>query len=279
MNCRLKNTDHKEHTMLKIPAFKHPSNSSLVTTFKQPNVEESLSFLGLNPDLEEKITTDYLNTLLVETSAHKNTEKWTTGDRRTALWWIFINIMPESELTFSYECEHCGSVHIEDINLMMLDEEVTTHKRLPELTTKLSFIGRTMSVTAKPLDGEAAAMLEDYRLDLLDAIEQEDALQEQSIKANMKIVEVALSIEVEQLDIDQKIKLINALTIPEVMKLFSFVESAKQELRHGLHTQLTDGKCQIVSPPLVCQSDDGEKEGVSSRLLINFRSIDFIPAF
>lgn len=264
--------------MLKIPAFKHPSNASLVTTFKQPNVEETLSFLDLNPDLEEKITTDYLNTILVETTAHKNTAKWTAGDRRTALWWIFINIMPESELTFSYQCEHCNSVHIEDINLMMLDEEVTTHKKLPELTTKMSFNGRIMSVTAKPLDGEAAAMLEDYRLDLLEALEQEDELQAQSIRANMKVLDVALSVDVEQLDIDQKVKLINTLTIPEVMKLFAFVESAKQELHHGLHTQLTDGKNQIVSPPLLCQSDDN-KEGVSSRLLINFRSLDFIPAF
>ena len=39
--------------MLKIPAFKHPSNSNLVTTFKQPNVKEALSFLDLDPDYEE----------------------------------------------------------------------------------------------------------------------------------------------------------------------------------------------------------------------------------
>lgn len=264
--------------MLKIPAFRHPSNSSLVTTFKQPNVEESLRFLDLDPDYEEKITTDYLDTITVDTNAGKSSDQWTAGDRRTALWWIFINIMPESELTFSYECEHCNSVHIEDINLIQLDEEITTLKSLPVLSRKMNFNGRIMLVEAIPHNGIASAMLEDYRLDLVDAMEEEDALKEQSIRANMKILDVALSINIEQLDVDQKLKLINTLTIPEMMKLFAFVESAKIELHHGLHTQLTDGKSQIVSPPLECQAEDN-KEGVGSRLLINFRSIDFVPAF
>ena len=61
-----------------------------------------------------------------------------------------------------------------------------------------------------------------------------------------------------------------------MLRLFVFVETIKQETIHGLHMQLTDGKYQIVSPPLLCQSE-GNKEGVSSRLLINFRSRDFIP--
>ena len=262
--------------MLKIPAFKHPSNAALVTVFKQPNVEEALSFLDLDPDLEEQITTDYLNTLLVETSGDKNTAKWTAGDRRTALWWIFINIMPDAELTFSYHCDHCDSVHIEDINLMDLDSEITVHKSLVTVSKKISLNGRTMTVTAKPINGEAAAMLEEYRMDLIEALEAENHQQAESIKAHMKILDVGLSIQIEDKDLDEILNLIHSLSIPEMLHLFTFVESAKQELHHGLHTQLTDGKYQIVSPPLECQSDDN-KEGVSSRLLINFRSLDFIP--
>lgn len=263
--------------MLKIPAFKHPSNSNLVTTFKQPNVEEALSFLNLDPNFEEKIATDYLNTLVLESNAPKSADKWTTGDRRTALWWIFINIMPETELTFSYECEHCDSVHIEDINLVELDQEITTLKSLPKISKKLTLDGRSVEVLGKAVTGEGAAMLEEYRLDLLDALEADNEQQADTVRAQMKLLDVALSVQIDDLTTEQQLKLINTLSIPEMMRLFTFAETVKQELHHGLHTQLTDGKCQVVSPPLLCQSDDN-KEGVSSRLLINFRSIDFIPA-
>jgi len=262
--------------MLKIPAFKHPSNSNLVTTFKQPNVEEALSFLNLDPDFEEKIATDYLNTLIVDTNAPKNSVNWTTGDRRTALWWIFINIMPDTELTFSYECSHCNSVHFEDVNLIELDREITALKSLPKVSKKLTLNGRTMSVVGKPITGEGAVSLEELRLDLLDALEAENEQQADTVRAQMKLLDVALSVKIEDLTTEQQLKLIHALSIPEMMRLFTFAETVKQELHHGLHTQLTDGKCQVVSPPLLCQSDDN-KEGVSSRLLINFRSIDFIP--
>lgn len=262
--------------MLKIPAFKHPSNASLVTTFKQPNVAEALSFLDLNPDFEEKITTDYLNTLIVETKAPKNSEEWTASDRRTALWWIFINIMPETALTFSYHCEHCDSMHIEDINLELLDQEISTHKALPSIQKELTLAGDNVTVTALPITGSGAVMLEELRLDLIDALEDENEQQIESIRAQMKILDVALSAQINSLDTDGKVALIHSLSIPEMMRLFTFIEGAKQALHHGLHTQLVDGKCQVVSPPLPCQSEDN-KEGVSSRLLINFRCIDFIP--
>lgn len=263
--------------MLKIPSFKHPSNSSLATVFRQPNVEDALSFIDLDPELEEQVTTEYLNSLLVSTNNFEDTAKWTAGDRVAALWWLFINIMPETELTFSYHCEYCNSAHIEDINLMDLDGEITTLKSLPKLSKSLMFKGVLKDVAAKPLDGEAMAILEEYRLDLAEAIEEEKAQLEQSIRARMKLIDLALSIDVGDLDFDGKLELINTQTIPEMLKLISFVNAAKEELHHGLHTQLVDGKRQVVSPPLECQSEDN-KEGVSSRLLINFRSHDFIPA-
>lgn len=262
--------------MLKIPAFKHPSNSNLVTTFKQPNVKEALSFLDLDPDYEEKVTTDYLNTLIVETNTAKDTSKWTAGDRRTALWWIFVNIMPDTELTFSYECSHCNSMHIEDVNLIYLDEEITTLNSLPVVSQKMTLDGRAVEVSGQPINGEGSVLLEEYRLDLLEALEAENDQQAESIRAQMKILDAALSIKIEKLNTDEKIELIHSLSIPEMLRLFTFAERVKQELHHGLHTQLTDGKSQVVSPPLLCQSDEN-KEGVSSRLLINFRSIDFIP--
>lgn len=262
--------------MLKLPPFRHPSNASFITTFRQPTVDDALSFLEADPEMEEQITTNYLDTIIIKTTAPENNAEWTANDRRTALWWIFINIMPDAELTFSYECEHCGQVHIEDINLMLLDEEITTFNELPALSRKLMFDGRSIDVKSQPVTGVGAEMLEEYRYDLIQAIEDDETRKVELVRAKMKVLDAALNIDIDGKNTEEKASLINSMSIPEMMQFFVFIEEVKQATSHGLHSQLVDGKYHVVSPALPCQANDA-KEGVSTRLLINFRSFDFIP--
>lgn len=260
--------------MQKIPSFTHPSNAKLVSVFRQPNVSDAMSFLDLSSDHEEAVTTDYLNQLLVESSAGMDSKKWTAADRRTALWWLFINIMPDTELTFSYECEHCGGTHVVDYNLVELDSEITVKKILPKLERHLSFAGRKLLVKSQPVTGEGALKLEDYRHSLVEALEADDQQRVELIRSHMKILDAALHVEIDGMNVDERLELIDTLTIPEMIRFFHFAESVKQELHHGLHTQLQDGRYMVVSTPLPCDT----VEGKSTRLLMPFRSHDFIPA-
>lgn len=270
--------------MLSIPPYPLPSQPKVKIQFRVPTVADTIDFCSIRTDLEESATTDYLRQLMTE--GGPDPELWTAQDRRTALWWIFINIHDDTRLSYSYECSHCGEVHHADIDLVELDDGVITLKDAAFIEDVVFYQDEELPARFHPLDGRAVAHLEAKRLELDGASEE----QERRIKAEIKVLEIVHSFSLqkhETLDWDAateaKLEMVRSMDrIGEFQPLVARCLVAAEELRHGLPVEIRDGVVDLVSPPLYCETKT--KEAVEGEpvpatvLLLRFRAFDFIPA-
>lgn len=260
--------------MIKIPTLNLPSGRGKVI-FRKSNVSDALEFSGSNPDFEEKLATEYLNALIVEAD-DKNTLNWTAEDRMTALWFIYINTMPQSTIAYRYQCKHCGNEHIEDVDLTMLDDEITQLDELPTIKSNAKFNGRSIEFFIKPLNGRAMEDLELLSIGLDELEEQQAVKQRNIIQLTSYAHRISFTDEPEEFlkAFDLRVERIKSMSFDEYVRFVVILNNHVDDLRHGLHTNMFDGQLSLVSPPLACQV----KESLSTRLNMRFRSGNFIPA-
>jgi hypothetical protein len=261
--------------MLKIAPFNHASSNKLRTIFRKPVVADVLNVAGAPEDLEESVLTGYLNALIVETNAPTDTKQWTNEDRKLALWWIFIHINKDSDISLNYQCQHCGNVHIVDYELMELEQGARLLDELPEHAEKFLFDGAKLSVSFKPLLGADMEALAEFRMDYLDAKHSPQAndVDIAKAKAILHLQTMARHITMEGKSTEEIYALIQGMETQEYAKLTIAINGYKEQIRHGLLTEVRDGRALLVSTPLQCE----EKEDLSTRLLIDFRLYDYMP--
>lgn len=269
--------------MSSIPPFPLPSQPKVKIQFRSPTVADSLELCGIRKEMEEAATTDYLRQLM--TGDGPDPELWTAQDRRTALWWIFIAINDDTRLSYSYECAHCGETHLTDIDLADLDDGILTLTGDPYIEDEISIGGEVLQARFHPLDGRAVTHLEEKRLELFAA----DDEQTKRIKAEIKVLEVVHSFSLQKLNelswedaTAAKLEIVrNMDRMREFQPLVARCLLAAEELRHGLPVEITEGVVSLVSPPLFCESkakEAADHEPVPATvLLLRFRPIDFIP--
>lgn len=269
--------------MLTIPPFPLPSQPKVKIQFRVPTVADTIDFCGIRTDLEESATTDYLRQIMAE--GGPDPELWTAQDRRTALWWIFINIHDDTRLSYSYECSHCGETHHIDIDLVELDDGLLTLTGDPFIDDVVFYQGEELSARFHPLDGRAAAHLEEKRLEL-DGISEE---QEKRLKAEIKVLEIVHSFSLQKHEalswddaLAAKLDMVRSMDrVREFQPLVARCLVAAEELKHGLPVEIQEGVVNVVSPPLYCETKT--KEAVEGEpvpatvLLLRFRAFDFIP--
>lgn len=264
--------------MIKLPKLKFSSNKKLHAIFRKPDVADTLEFSNANPNFEEKLATEYLNSLIVETNHDTNSATWSPEDRAVALWWIFINIMPDSLLAYEYKCRHCNEKHVADVDLRDLDKEIILVDELPLISTSLRFDGRKRIVEVNSGCGAAMEKLEELRLGL-DDLKGNDLANR---KSEIRLTEFAYRIKFDDEPCDfedafeHRVKLIQKMAFDEFTKLAWEIKQANEKLRHGLHSETIDGKMYLVSPPLECEQK--EDASATTRLRMRFRSSYFIPA-
>lgn len=267
--------------MISIPPFPLPSNPDKKIRFHAPTVADCLDFSELRPEMEESATTDYLRQL--QHGEVSDPELWTAQDRRTALWWIYIAVSQSTTLSYSYECQHCGEVHHVDIDLVDLDDEVRVLNRPPFIDGEISVNDELKPARFHPIDGRGITHMEEKRLEL----EQADEAGRKRIRAEMRVLEVLHSFSLPEHDalpwseaLERKRDLVHAMDREnEYAPLVAQCLDAARELRHGLAVEITDGRVELVSPPLYCenaQEATGEARPATV-LLLRFRPGNFIP--
>lgn len=261
-----------------IPAFPLPSKPYTEIKFRMPTVADSMRYSDSAPEQEEVTTTDYLNAL--QEGALNDSDLWTAQDRRTALWWIYINSRTDTVTTFSYECQHCGNTHFHDCDLRTLAQTAELLTEEPYRLVTIPVKGEQKEWTLKPLDGRGMRMLEKMRYMLP---EPNDPEHKQAVR-RMRLAEMALHTGLED-DPDnfeeaanRRFDIIEQMsTDTEFVPLVANIQIMQRELRHGLEMNINRGAVSLVLPPHHCDAEG--KEDRATRLLVPFRPGSFIPDF
>jgi hypothetical protein len=259
--------------MNKISALPLASGNNKVT-FRQPTVADAQAFANSNPDLEEALTTEYLTTLLVTATGDDNPRHWTAQDRRLALWWIYINIVPDPLITYQYPCKFCGETHTADFDMRALNDEIVLKDELPVITNTQTFNGRKFTYRILPPDGRCQEDTEQLRIN---AVEVNDA-----IKAGIVLLRMAhcIAFDDDPTDSDHDTVIAHRYTRIQSMILYEYAQlngamkAGQTALAHGIHCAIENGNVELITPPLLCEN---KEDGSATRLRLDFRCQYFIP--
>ncbi|HHX8098759.1 TPA: hypothetical protein ACVNRE_001612 [Escherichia coli] len=263
---------------MNIPKFPLPSRPETEIQFHAPTVKDALKYSDLNPAEDEATTTEYLNSM--QEGEINDSANWTVQDRRTALWWIFVNSRPDAVMTYSYECSHCGNTHHADINLSDLAQTVEILIVPPYVKTNVPVNGVPTDWILKPLTGKGAELLERMRASLPDMKSPEYS----AGVARMRIAELALctALEDDPEDFTQaanrRFDIIESMALEtEFTPLVARIQLMQKDLRHGLKMSIERGTSRLILPPQHCKN---AKEGadVTTTLYVPFLNREFIPS-
>ena len=266
-----------------IPKFYLPSRPDVSVQFKRPDLESAMYFCKSKDFTEERDTTEYLN-------MHQDKENrldplnWTASDRRTALWWIYINSTALPVQDYGYVCGHCGEQHWNNVNMHDLADELDVLAVDPFIQATVTVKGQPYEWLLKPLDGHAMERLERMRQMLPPRSKEDDYKQ---AVAELRVWELTyqahLFYDLEP-DYDKsaqtRYELIKQLEFgTELVEMAAKVRMMQQELQHGLNVVLDKGESMLILPPHQCQSEAFKEaaERPSTRLLVPFRSTQLIP--
>ncbi|EMX0767124.1 hypothetical protein AAHD26_003418 [Citrobacter freundii] len=263
---------------MKIPDFPLPSQPRTEIHFRMPTVDDAMLYSDSLPDQEEATTTKYLNAM--QAGEVNDSALWTAQDRRTALWWIYINSRTDTVTTYPYSCQHCGETHFYDFDLRELSENAELLTEVPERRVTVPVQGVPTEWTLKPLDGRGICMLEKLRFMLPEETDPEY----KNAERRMRLAEIALNTALDddpddyEAAANRRYDLIATMaTDTEFVPLVAKIHLMQRELRHGLDVSIERGVVSLVLPPHSCEAEG--KEGKATRLLVPFRNSSFIPNF
>jgi hypothetical protein len=272
-------------TIEAIQPFELFSDKKTKVFFRAPSVADYRNFVGLDESLEEMITTQYLNNLQIPDKYPDNkpldSANWTAEDRRTALYWVYINTRSSTVITQEYHCQHCSKKHGRQIDLLELGEYFidTKHsmvERLDVPNVKAGFI--------KPLRGYAMEHIEQLR-NLRDELE-EDTAKWCVAHADMRLYETAWAVSFKDDDKDltneeqatNRYEYLLTLDAEKAFKpLMAQVRQALGDMRHGLMSEYHDGVIKLVTPPHECPNTQEGDEKKQTILLLPFLYNEFFP--
>ncbi len=261
-----------------IPAFPLPSRPQTEIKFRMPDVADAMHYSDAQPEYEEATATEYLNAM--QQGEVNDSALWTVQDRRTALWWIYINSRTDTVTTFTYNCGHCGELHHYDCDLRDLAETAELLTEEPERYVTVPVKGVPTRWILRPIDGRGICMLEKMRV----MLPPQDSPEYDAAVRHMRIAELALhtALEDDPADFEEaanrRFDIIKPMaTDLEFVPLVANIQLMQRELRHGLSMNIERGAVSLVLPPHNCESEG--KEERATQLLIPFRPGVFIPNF
>lgn len=263
---------------MNIPKFPLPSKPEIEIQFHAPTVKDALKYSELNPAEDEATTTEYLNSM--QSGEICNSDTWTVQDRRTALWWIFINSRPDPVMTYTYECRKCGEVHHADIDLGDLAETTELLTVPPYIKTDVPVNGEPKTWRLTPLTGKGAELLERMKASLPD----KDSPQYPAQIARMRIAELALCTSLDDDPEDfteaanRRFDIIESMALEtEFTPLVARIQLMQRDLRHGLRMTIEQGSCRLLLPPQKCKNN---KEGADTTTVLHvpFHNREFIAS-
>ncbi|UTM60411.1 hypothetical protein L4174_023800 (plasmid) [Photobacterium sp. CCB-ST2H9] len=237
--------------MLNIPEFPLPSNPKTKISFRAPDVSDCMLIADQNPHLEESATTLYLNTLqdLKKQGSLNDSAFWTGEDRRTALWWIFINSNEDTTVSYRFS-ENEEDVYL-DLNLVDLGDTAVTLSRKPSVPIEFDYADEVVKAEVVPLNGQSLEAIELTRLERGQHEKESIEYKQLTSKISMQQLIYSLRIKGEPDDpddaADKRYSIISKLKIgTEYRSLMAKVHQAKKLLVHGLATTYHDGVYLLV---------------------------------
>ena len=257
--------------------------------FRSPTVADYRHFAGIESHLEESITTQYLNRMQIadmyENKQIIDSATWTAEDRRTALYWIYMNTRENTVITQEYKCKYCDSNHIRQIDLAVLIEYILDNEN--SMIEKINIDG-IKDGYIQPLRGYAVEYLESLRneRDQFD----EDSPQWMIAHTDLRLYETAWGLifkdDDKALSLEEQAEaryeyLLTLSSEKQYKKLAAQVRVAFSNMRHGLMTEYLDGEHNLVTPPHECPIvNEDLKEGdkpAQTVLLLPFWYNHFLP--
>lgn len=266
-----------------IPYFPLPSRPEVQIQFRTPTVSDAMYFCKSQEYTEERDTSEYLN--MMQSDANRlDARSWTANDRRTALWWIFINSRADAVLDFAYTCNHCGEEHWINMDMHDLIAELEVLGEVRDIQADVSVQGKPYTWQLKPLDGNAMERLERMRQMLPPKGKKDDYRRAVTDLRMWEFTYQAHLFYDLEPDFDKsaqtRYELINQMDVgTEFMQLAAQVRLMQQDLQHGLNVILDKGEACLILPPHPCQSEALQEpaERPVTRLLVPFRNSQFIP--
>lgn len=268
---------------MKIPVFPLPSRPGTRITFRMPTVDDAIYFCKSTETTEERDTTEYLN-MLQEQSNLSDSRRWTASDRRTALWWIFVNSRADTVIDFGYTCQHCGEEHWYNCDVFQLTSDLTVLTTQPYKEVTIPVDGKPFEWSLTPLDGYAMERLEIMRATLPPTSKTDEYKTALTQLRKWELVYQSKLVYDLEPDFDKsaqtRFDLIGKMAVgTELLELVREVKIMQHELHHGLLVRFDKGESDLVLPAHECPSEKYKEsaERPTTRLLTRFRNSLFIP--
>ena len=244
-------------------------------SFQEPTVRDCFQFSDLNPKLEQKAITDYLNHMMSE-GQQQDAKTWTIFDRQTALVWIYVLSRDDKTVLQKYDCGHCGEEHSSPLDLTRLFGNLTHAERSMSEPFELSGLKGSFV----PLRGYAMEHLEQLKNERDSHPVNSKAYR--LCDADLYLYRVAHSMELDSDNqklshdkrADERVEVLLGMNPEPFKALIARLREVISEMRHGLPCVIRDGEVLLTAEEHQCPN----KEGASTRLMLPFQVVDYMPS-
>jgi len=183
-------------------------------TFREVTVQDSLDLSSMNPDMEERAATWWLNTL--QTGEVFDSREWSQEDRTLGLIYLFFLTQDDVKRRVSYSCDHCGERHTFTADYAILAQrEVKTLESWPEIPLLEG------QYQLRPLRGSDMEELEQMRLSTPTPTDSQ---------IRFAVIAKRLGADPEEL---------KSLSLTSYSQLIKEAESHLDEMEHGVSLRTT----------------------------------------
>jgi len=257
---------------MNIPPFSLPSSPTKKISMREATVSDALDFCDSDPQMEEQLTTIFLNRVQLPGAGFYDSKIWTADDRRLGLYWYWLHTTDDAIIQLKYECGHCGKPHSVNYDMRKLSEGYKELSGKPERQFEFGL----ETVMIRPLTGADMEALESMRLQILPDMPKKEA---RKINSRIRLTALMRSLWFSSTGIDDdrlaaNEKKLLGLSMSEMKALASIASVKMAEMEHGLETVLDDSDGMIF---LVIRTDCEKKDGGTTLLRVPFRSFVNIP--
>lgn len=250
-----------------IPPYYLCEDGKTKVHFKAPTVADYRSFCGMSTDMEENVTTEYLNRMQDKENhpaAWSDSAKWTSHDRRAGLYWIYVHTRSDTVITQNYTCSHCNQEHGRQFDILELMEGIEAASE--KMTKAVALPGKGNGLIV-PLRGSAMEHIEIIR-------NQRNSYPKDSedwakLNMDMRVFEIAhcirfvqedgslSDVELAQLRFDY---LMSLDAEREFRPLAAAVKLTLIDMQHGLESTYHEGEIALVTPLHYCPVIEEQRE-------------------
>ncbi len=231
---------------MNIPPFSLPSKQLKKISMREATVADALDFCDVDPEMEETITTIFLDRVQLPGDGFVSSKTWTADDRRLGLYWYWLHTTSDSSAQFRYDCGYCGKNHAISYDMKKLAENYKSISGKPER----EFTHNGEPVVVRPLTGSDMEALELMRRNIVPGMDKKDA---NAIHSRIRLAALIRSLSFFSVGIDENRieaneKKIMAMNMSDMESLSDTVAEKTLEMEHGLESVVdtTDGRIFLI---------------------------------